>query len=122
MEKEDLEELVGEVYKALKNADDYLAVGEQIVSTAKPALVKALALLLGTFNDVRKDLGPQLAKHSSLSAKALHRDYRNYVAVGFTKDQAFKLVLAAIKPLSFTDGIGGAIGKSIGGASTKNKE
>jgi len=99
--KSDAEEIVAAILGALENADQYLTLGETVVNQAKPALTKVFAILLDTFSGLRESLEPQLDKMSALSAKALHRDYKHYVAAGFTKEQAFKLVLAAIKPFNF---------------------
>jgi hypothetical protein len=103
LEKSEAEEIVGEVLAALQNADKYVALGEAVVNAAKPALTKALAILVGTISDIRHDLEPQLDKMSALGASALYRDYQHYVEAGFTKDQAFRLVLAALKPFSFSE-------------------
>lgn len=117
-QKSDTEEILTEVMKALENADQYIAAGEMVIGAAKPPLIKALGILLDTLADIRVELESKLERNSFLSAAALHRDYKNYLDVGFTKDQAFKLVLAAIKPINFGELLGQAANRK---ASKKNE-
>jgi len=102
-EKSEVEEVVAEILEALKNANQYLALGEAVVNAAEPAIIKALMTLLNSFNKVRGSLEPELDQASQLSAEALRRDYENYAKAGFDENQAFQLVLAAIKPFSFAE-------------------
>ncbi len=101
--KEELVELMGKLSEVLESADAYLKAGEKVVESLRPMASRALIILLKTLNEVRKNLESQLEVSSFLSAKAQRRDFTNYMKVGFTKDQAFKLVLASIKPFDFAE-------------------
>ncbi len=103
--KEELAELMGELSEILESADAYLKAGEKVVESLRPTVGKALKILLKALNETHKDLMPELEVNSLLGAKAKRRDFTNYVEVGLSKDQAFKLVLASIKPLNFTEAL-----------------
>jgi hypothetical protein len=79
--------------------------------------VDVLKVVVKTCIDVRRRLEPELAAHSMVATQAIHRDFVNYQKAGFTKTQAFALVLAAVKPSNFTEILTNA-SKS---ASTKSK-
>ena len=104
-EESEAEEIATQVLAMLKNADLYLALGEKVISEAKPKLVKALGVLIAAAAHVRSELEPQLGDLSVVSALALRRDYENYVKAGFTRDQAFKLIMATIKPINFGEAL-----------------
>lgn len=103
LNKEELQEIMETVGTVLGQADAFLTAGEEIVKTAKPTLTKALKLLLKTGIDVRKEMEKELAELSKIKAQALYRDYKNYTEAGFGKTEAFKLILASIKPVNFSE-------------------
>jgi hypothetical protein len=100
--KDDLEELLENLDDVLESADACLEAGDKTVESLRPVLSKALKILLKALNDTNMDLEPELEVFSSLKAKGMRRDYSNYVKAGFSKDQAFTLVLASVKPANFT--------------------
>ena len=95
--------LMEELSEMLKSADVYLEVGDKAVESLRPVISKALRILLGALIETYNDLEPELEASSSLGAKAKRRDFTNYVKAGFTKEQAFTLVLASIKPVNFAE-------------------
>lgn len=103
LDQEDLQEIVETVGDVIDQADAYLAAGEGIAKTIKPAVAKALKLLMKTGIDIRKEMEKELAELSKIKAQALYRDYRNYTKAGFRKTEAFKLILASIKPINFSE-------------------
>ncbi len=103
LDKKDLQEIMETVGDVIGQADTYLTAGEGIVEAAKPAITKALKLLARTGIDVRKEMEKELAELSKIKAQALYRDYKNYANAGFGKTEAFKLVLASIKPINFSE-------------------
>ncbi len=115
---EEIAEAVAEIGEALQDADKYVAVGKALVVASQPILVDVLKTVIKTYVDVRGELEPELAAHSVLATKAIHRDYQNYQKAGFTKAQAFALVLAAVKPVNFSE----ALSNGVKSASTKSKE
>lgn len=96
-------ELCGELVKILKDGDSYLEVGDELARVVKPLFGKALKILLTTGLDIYDDLNPEFVRISALKAKGLRNDYDNYRKAGFTKEEAFKLVIASIKPINFTE-------------------
>ncbi len=103
LDKEELKEIMETVSTVLGQADAFLAAGEGIVKTAKPTIAKALKLLLKAGIDIRKEMEEELAELSKIKAQTLYRDYKNYTKVGFGKTEAFKLILASIKPINFSE-------------------
>lgn len=103
LSKEELSELMEELSETLKSADVYLEVGDKAIESLRPVVSRALRILLKALIETHKDLEPELAVSSFLGAKAKRRDFTNYVKAGFTKEQAFSLVLASIKPINFTE-------------------
>lgn len=110
--KDDLNYFMEELSEALERSDEYLAAGEIIVGTVKPVLVKAIKILCNAGIDIREEMEPEIARMSIITAKAMHRDYKNYIKAGFTKVQAFNLTLtglASTKQFDF-----GQLMKSVG--------
>lgn len=103
LDKEELQKIMETVGTVLGQADVFLAAGEEIVETAKPAIAKALKLLLKAGIDIRKEMEKELAELSKIKTQALYRDYKNYAQAGFGKTESFKLVLASIKPINFSE-------------------
>lgn len=101
--KEEFSEFMDVLSEILESSEDCLKAGEKAVESLRPVVSKALRILLEALSGVYKDLEPELATLSSQRAKALRRVFADYVRAGFTKDQAFTLVLASIKPFSFTE-------------------
>ncbi len=101
--KEELPELIEELSEILESADVYLGAVERVVESLGPAISRALKILLEALNKTHIDLEPELNMCATLKAQAMRRDFTSYVKAGFTKDQAFKLVLASIKPFSFAE-------------------
>ena len=103
IDKDDIEEVVEEISEAFQDADQYLAIAKGIIEIGKPVAVDVLKVVVKTLTDIRCGLEPELAAQSLASAKATHRDFMNYKEAGFTEEQAFTLVLAAIKPVNFSE-------------------
>jgi len=103
--KEEWEMVVTEIEKILKKADAYIAVGKALLATGQPAITDVLRTMVKLRTDICSDLEPELAADSVVATRALYRDYKNYQNAGFTKAQAFALVLARVKPASFGEAI-----------------
>ena len=103
LSREDLTEVMEELGEVLESAGDYLDMGDKAVESLRPILSKALRILLEAWNDTYSELEPELEVSALLKAKALRRDYTSYVRAGFSKNQAFTLVLASVKPVNFTE-------------------
>lgn len=98
--KEDVKETIEELNEFIRDAKKYLVVGKMLAEFGKPVLVDILKIIMNTALGVRRELEPEIAKFSSLFAEARYRDFVNYTVVGFTKEQAFALMLAAVKPFN----------------------
>ena len=122
MDKDDLKDLLEELGEGLKVFDACMMLAEQAVGDLKPRATKTLVLLLTTLADIRDDLEPQLARSSNTHAKALYRDYANYTKAGFSKQQAFQLVIASIKPLNFMELLKSAANGAGKGSTTEEKK
>lgn len=115
--KEDLIELTKILEELTESGDTYVKAGDEAVKSLQPLLSAALRILLEASNDTRKDLEPELVISANLSAKAKRRDYAAYVRAGFTKEQAFMLILASVKPFSLAD-----LMKSVNTSSSNSKK
>ena len=87
----------------METAQNYLPFAKKIVNITKDELGDTVAILLDLVIGITEKMEPELAKLSKIKAKALFRDYSNLNDAGFSKSQAFKIILAQIKPIIFTD-------------------
>ncbi len=112
----EIAEALEELQEAVEDAKLYVELGKKIIAICKPLGADVLRTLLQTFCDLREECAPELERNSVFSAKATHRDYQNYVSAGFTKQQAFALVLASIKPSSVGEAIGAGVKSGVASA------
>ncbi len=113
---EELEELLkksgfrsDKLDEILMMVDMGLAIGGEVAEKVKPRIVKAIKILLESGLDIRKDLGPELEQLSIIKAKRHFSYYKNLIKAGFKKGEAFKLLLAEIRPISFNEQLGNAV-------------
>jgi hypothetical protein len=89
----------------LMMAKVFLAMGEGVADQVRPVAVDAVKLLCKVGIDVYKDLENERKEMVAMGAKAKYAKYSAYVDAGFSRGDAFKLVLAEIKPVNFTEAL-----------------
>ena len=99
-EMEKLEALAA-IEQAVSQVKSFLPVAKYAVDSFKGEVAEILTNLVGALIDVREGLDDQLARLSQISAHSRFRQFEHYKTEGFTKEQAFMLVLAQIKPVNF---------------------
>lgn len=99
----------------------YMPLVEAFVGLGKDEIRKVLALILGAGADVTEGLEPELERVAQLRAKAIGRAYKALQAEGFSKSQAYGILLAQIKPNGFGDALQSAL-KSVPQASSSRRK
>ena len=65
--------------------------------------------MVQAYIDLSQSLGPEINIISEQSAQRTYAQFQNYTNAGFSKKEAFALVLAAMKPVNFTENISNAV-------------
>ena len=69
-----------------------------ILEAAKPQLVDVAKMLLNLGLDVKKSLGKEIKEISRVSAETMYDRYQALVKAGFSKGEAFQILLTQIQP------------------------
>ena len=81
----------------------FLPVAKYAIDSFKGEVAEILTNLVSALIDVREGLDEPLARLSKLNAHDLYRKFTDHQEAGFSKEQAFTLVLAGIKPVNFSE-------------------
>jgi len=103
--QEQLERLsaVENVEKVLNETHQYIPLVKDILGKFKGDLSIVIKLLVNAGIDIAKDLDGEISTISKMSAKRLFQGYKDLRSAGFTKDEAFRIILAKIKPINFSE-------------------
>lgn len=102
-EEQEKMEVLLKVEESVELARAYIPLGKAIIDGSKGEVIDIIKLLMSIGIEVRKGLKDELEDISKLNAEAKMRDFKNLTTAGFDEEQAFKIVLATIKPVNFAE-------------------
>ena len=104
LDKDNILQHVEELQDLVKNADSHVAmvkallpVATMVIDKYKPLAVQVIKVLFRKLIDVREEMKPESATLSVMRAEWAYRNFSSYQKSGFTRKEAFALVLASIK-------------------------
>ena len=105
LDNDNIQDIAEELQDLVKNADSHVAmvkallpVATMVIDKYKPLAVQVIKVLFRKLIDVREEMEPESAKLSVMRAECAYRNFSSYHKSGFTRKEAFALVLASIKP------------------------
>ncbi len=103
--QEQLERLsaVESVENVFNEIHQYIPLAKDIFGKAKVDFSIVIKMLVNAGIDIAKGLDGEISTISKLSAKRLFQGYEDLCKAGFTKDEAFRIILARIKPINFSE-------------------
>jgi len=104
-----MQELLMLARMATTEADELESQARELLEEGRPLLARALKLVFGSGMDLLDDMDEEVQRLQAMKAKNTFRQYQEYAMAGFSKEQAFTMVLASIKPTDFSD-----LAKSVG--------
>jgi hypothetical protein len=105
--------------KYAEQAKQFISLGKVIIKENKADAANVFKTILQLFSFFRSEMEPELNELSKTEAQALFRDLKNLKEAGFAHGEALHIILAKIKPASFTDVISKASSSSFKDAKIK---
>ena len=106
-EKEASLEMLKKLAEFADVANQFITIGETVAPEVPMLLGRALKILLRTVTGVNKEIGDELDAVAEMTARNHMRKFRALTQVGFADDAAMEILLAGIKPTTWTDNISG---------------
>lgn len=91
--------------RILDEVHQYIPLVKDIFGKAKGDLSVIIKLLVNAGIDIAKDLDGEISTISNMSAKMMFRGYKDLCEAGFKRHEAFRIILAKIKPINFSEAI-----------------
>ena len=102
-------EMLATIEAMVNQVKAFLLVGKYAIDSFNGEVVEILTNLASTLIDVREGLDDQLARLSQILAHSRFRQFEHYKMEGFTKEQAFMLVLSGIKPVTLSEAVSNGV-------------
>lgn len=89
--------------KKIGDFEHFLFIGERLAKVAPGVIGPILRAAMAAAMDMGDVIEPEMQRGRVADAKRLHAKYQAFLDTGFSEEQAMKLLLAGIKPVTFAE-------------------